>query len=87
MILAFPGHTHLGLNMTKRVFRVSDKECFKPVFSATETSWSIEIWLAAYLDMKLSKQGITNALIRMHECAGWSAHLLFTHPQRQVFLR
>ena len=32
---------HLGINATKLVFRVSDKVRFKPVSSATETSYTI----------------------------------------------
>ena len=30
---------------------------------------------------------ITNALISLHSCAGWSAHLLFANPRRPVFLQ
>ena len=35
--------------------------------------------------MILSKKRITKALISLPICAGWSAPLLFTNPQRQVF--
>ena len=35
----------MGLVVTKPVFGVSDKSRLKPVFSAAETSWKIEICL------------------------------------------
>ena len=41
----------LALVATKPVFGVSNKASFKPVSSATETSWKIEISLVASLDM------------------------------------
>ena len=41
----------MGHNVTKPVFRVSDKERFKPVSSATEVSPKNEISLVASLDM------------------------------------
>ena len=37
--------------------------------------------------MILSNKRITKALIRLRECAGWSASVLFANPRRQVFLR
>ena len=37
--------TYLGLDVTKPVFRVSDKVRLKPVSSALETSWKLEILL------------------------------------------
>ena len=37
--------------------------------------------------MILSKKRITKALIRLRECAGWSAPVLFANPRRQVFSR
>ena len=33
----------------------------------------------------LSRQRTTKALIRLHGCTGWSAHLLFAYGIRQVF--
>ena len=47
----------------------------------------LEIFLAT-LDMILSNTGkwITEALIRLHGCTGWSAPLLFANPPGQVFL-
>ena len=78
---------NLGLDATKPVFGVSEKVRLKPVFSATETSWKIEISLLASLDMILSNKRITKALIRLRGCAGWSAPLLLATHRRQVFSR
>ena len=74
----------MGFNATKPVFRVSDKVRFKPACSATE---KIEISFIASLEMILSKKRITKALIRLRGCVGWSAHVLFANPRRQVFSR
>ena len=63
-----------------------DKECFKPVSSAKETSLKNEISPAASLHMILSKMQ-KKALIRLRGCAGWSAPVLFTNPRRQGFSR
>ena len=75
----------MGCVATKPVFGVSDKASFKPVSSATETSYKIEISLVGSLHTVLSKKRITKALIRLRGCAGWSAPLLFANHQRQVF--
>ena len=53
------------------VFRVSNKTKLKPVSSATETTWKIEISFLASLDMILSNKRITKALIRLRGCASW----------------
>ena len=37
--------------------------------------------------MVLSKKRITEVLIRLRGCAGWSAPVLFADPDRHVFLR
>ena len=74
---------YMGLDATKPVFGVADISRLKPVSSAMESSLKIEILLVASLDMILSNK----ALIRLHRCTGWSAPLLFTNPQRQIFLR
>ena len=50
---------------TKPVFGVSYKVGFKPVCSATETIWKIEISLEASLDMILSNKRMKKALIRL----------------------
>ena len=77
----------MGLVARKPVFGVSDKVCFKPVSSAIEASWKFEISPVANLHMILSKKGITEALIRLRERAGWSAPVLFANPRRQIFSR
>ena len=43
--------------------------------------------LVASLDMIISNQQITKALIRLPGCAGWSAPVLFAKPRKQVFLQ
>ena len=35
--------------------------------------------------MILSNKRITKVMIRLHECADWSAPVLFANPLRQVF--
>ena len=76
---------NLGLGVKKPVFGISDKVRLKPVSSATQTSYEIEILPAASLDMILFNKGITKALIKLCKCAGWSAPLLFANPRRRVF--
>ena len=73
----------MGLVVRKPVFGVSDKASFKPVLSATETSWKIDISLVASLDMIHLDKQITKALISLRGCAGWSAPVLFTTPRRR----
>ena len=70
-------------NARKPDFGISDKVRFQPACSATETSQKIEILLVAILDMILSYKGIKKALIRLRECAGWSAPLLFANPRKR----
>ena len=77
----------MGLVATKPVFGASDKARLNPVSTATETSSKIESSLVASLDMVLSKQRITKALIRLRGCAGWSSPLLFANLRRQVCSR
>ena len=79
------GESLICLVARKPVFGVSDKTSFKPVSSATESSWKIEISSVANLHMILSKKRITKALIRLCGCAGWSAPVLFANPRRQGF--
>ena len=76
-----------GPRREKPAFVVSDKARLKPVSSAIETSWKIEILLVASLDMILSNKRITKELIRLHGCAGWSAPVLFPNHRRQVISR
>ena len=75
----------MGLDVRKPVFCVFEKARLKPVSSATETSYKIEISLVASLHMILSKKRIINALTSLRRCAGWSVPLLFPNPRRQVF--
>ena len=85
----------MGLVVRKTVFGGGggggcfDKECFKPVSSAKETSLKIEISPAASLHMILSKKQTKGAdqTAQMRRCAGWSAPMLFTNPRRQGFSR
>ena len=74
----------MGLVARKPVFRVSEKASFKPVSSATQTGWKIEISPVASLHMILSTKRITKALIRLRRlvCA-----CVVGNPRRQVFLR
>ena len=55
----------IGLVARKPVFGVSDKATLKPVCSATETSYKVEISPVASLDMILFKKRITKKLIRL----------------------
>ena len=71
----------------KPVFGVSDKATLKSVYSATGTSYKIEISLVASLDMILPKKRTTKVLIRLPGCTGCSVPLLFANPQGQVFSR
>ena len=71
----------LGLHATNPVFGISNKASFTPVSSATWTSQKIELWPVASLHMILSTKRIKKALIRLHGCAGWSAHVLFANPE------
>ena len=78
---------YMGLAATKLAFKVSDKVWFKPVSTATETSYKIKVLLVASLDIILSNKQITKVLISLRGCAGWSPPLLFPNPRRQVFSR
>ena len=57
----------IGSDVTKPVFRISDKVRFKPACSATETSQKVEISLVASLDVILSKKRKIKALIRLRQ--------------------
>ena len=77
----------MGLAAKKTVFGVSDKVSFKPVSPASDTNQIIEISLVASLDMILLDKRITQALISLRGCAGWSAPVLFANHRKRVFLR
>ena len=57
---------HMGRDATKPVFGVSDIARLKPVSSATETSYQIDISLVSSLDMILYNKRITKVLISLH---------------------
>ena len=65
--------------------RLCDQVTFKPACSATETSLNLEISDLETRDIILCSERTTKALIRLRECAGWSAPLLFAYGIRQVF--
>ena len=64
---------------------VSDQVRFKLPYSATAASRRLEILVTETIDITLSRQWTTKALIRLCGCAGWSAHLLFAYDVRHVF--
>ena len=72
----------MGLLLTKPVFGVSDKARFKPVSSATETSYKIENLLVASLHMIISNMLITKALISLWGCL----HLCCSQTPKTGFL-
>ena len=61
----------------KPVFGVSDKVMLRPACSDRETSKNVEVMYEASLVIVLGRKRITNALIRLRGCAGWSVLLLF----------
>ena len=64
---------------------VSDQARHKPACTATEASWSLEISTIESRDIILYKQRTTKALIRLRECAGWSAPFLCAYDIRHIF--
>ena len=62
----------MGFDASKPVFTLSDKVKLKQVSSATDARETIEILLVSSLDMILSINEITKALIRLY---GWQAGL------------
>ena len=64
---------------------VSDQARHKPACTATEASQSLEISAIESRDIILFKQQTTKALIRLHECTGWSAPLLVAYDIRHIF--
>ena len=69
----------MSLVTRKPVFGVCDLVRHKPACAATETSKSPEILDLESRDIILSRQRTTKVLIRLHECAGGSAPLLFAY--------
>ena len=66
-----------GRDARKPVSRISTNVKPNPVCLARENRYTIEILHRTSLTNILSRKLITKTLIRMRECAGWSAHLLF----------
>ena len=73
----------IGPRQETPVSGVSEKASFKPVSSATQTGYEIEILLVASLHTILSTKRVTKALIRLRGCAGWSAPVLFVTPENR----
>ena len=71
-------YIHMDRHDRKLIFGDSDEIRLQPVRSATETGKSTEILCVESLDTILYRQQLTNALIRLWGCAGWSAPLLFS---------
>ena len=63
-----------------------DKECFKPVSSAIETSLKIEILPFSKFTYDTFQKANKKALIRLSGCAGWTAPVLFANPPKTGFL-
>ena len=66
-------------NVSSGIF---DQVRFKPAFSATEASWSLDISNITSRDVVLSRQRTTKALIWLRGCASWCAPLLFAYGIR-----
>ena len=64
---------------------ICDQVKLKPACSATEASYSLETLDIASIGIILSKQRTTMVLTSLHECAGWSAPLLFAYGIRHIF--
>ena len=63
----------------KSVFGVCDQIRLKLACSASEASYSLEIWGFASIGIILSKQRTTKALVRLRGCADSSAPLDFAY--------
>ena len=70
--------------MRKPAFGVSDQVRVKPAYSATETSYRLEILTIASGGVIPSRQRTTKAMIRRRGCASWSAPLLFAYGKNRV---
>ena len=63
----------------------SDQVRLKLACSAIKASYSLEILAIESTDIILSKQRTRKALIRLRQCTGWSAPLLFAYDIRHIF--
>ena len=77
---------YMGLVMTKSVFVISDKARLKPVSSASETSYEIEISPLASLYMILSKKQTAKVLINLRRDAQAGLHLCCSQTLKTGFL-
>ena len=84
----------LGIGARKPLFGICDHEMIKPVCSAKETSSKIEILHEASLAMILSRQRMTQTLIRLRGCcsraikSGWlfnSQKFLMSDVPSEIF--
>ena len=76
---SYSTNNNMGLDMTKPVFRVSDKVRLKSVSSATEISYKMEISSAASLDMIISNKGINKGA----DQSAWMHSLVCTFVVRK----
>ena len=76
--------SHLGRNVTKLVFGVSNIARLKSISSASETSWKIEVSPVGSLDTILSKKRITNGLISLRLCC-WQTPKTWFLVQRPIY--
>ena len=64
---------------------IFDQVRFKPACSATEASQNLETLDKASIHFIVSKQRTIKVLIRLRQCTGWSAPLLFAYGTRHEF--
>ena len=74
---------YMSLITRKPVFRVGDQGRLKLAYTATEARQGLEILDIASIDITLSKQWTTKAVIRLHRCAGSSAPSLFAYGKNR----
>ena len=79
-------YCYLGLNGKKPIFGFPTKLDSNQSAPLQREAGKLKFHLVAILDMILSKKRITEALIRLRRCAGWSAPLLFANPLETGFL-
>ena len=53
-----------------------EKTCLRGFATRQDSNWLLDL---SSVGIILSRQQTTKALIRLRECAGWSAHLLFAY--------
>ena len=82
--LHVPRKPHDISSLYPRKIRAKKSRDFRnsTLLSVTDHNISLRV---LYIVIILSRQWTTKTLIRLHECAGWSASLLFAYSIRQVF--